>query len=663
MSELRLETLTIPAAPLGPDNPLPQFDRPAYQPVLSGRPESDPDAGYIPDILPYRAQDGYSRNRHPTEIRVAVLENQMLRATFLLDYGGRLQSLLHRPSGRELLFVNPMLQPANLAIRNAWFSGGVEWNMGIIGHTPFTCAPLFAARVEGHDGTPILRLYEWERLRGAAYQIDAYLPDGSELLYVRCRIVNPFDHAIPIYWWSNIAVPERDELRVLVPAQSAYRYALSVEDLGTVPVPVVDGQDITYTTRGRRAADYFFQLPPGARPWIAALDGAGKGLIQVSTDGLRGRKLFLWGTGSGGQRWQEWLNTPGHRYLEIQAGLAPTQLEYAALPPRAGLAWLEAYGLMQADPARVHGSNWNAATAEVETALETMLPRAAFEAEFARGAAWADQPPAEIIQRGSGWGALEALRRRAAGERPFASAGLDFSGALGPEQQPWLDLLQTGQFPASASDTLAAGILVQPEWRALLENALLQQPESGWEAWLHLGTMRLHDGDSDGARQAWETSLKHQRTPWALRNLAVLMRRSGQALEAAIVYRQAFALRPDLLPLLIETGMAMIAAGRAASFLELLDTVPAAIRRHGRVTLLEVQAGMAADELERVGRLFDGGFEIDDYREGDEILTELWAQYHARRLSNAENIPLDAALIERVEREFPLPRAFDFRMK
>ncbi len=51
--------------------------------------------------------------------------------------------------------------------------------MGVIAHTPFTVSPVFAARVEAPDCTPVLRLYEWERIRRAAYQIDAYLPDGS----------------------------------------------------------------------------------------------------------------------------------------------------------------------------------------------------------------------------------------------------------------------------------------------------------------------------------------------------------------------------------------------------------------------------------------------------------------------------------------------------
>jgi hypothetical protein len=652
----------MPVAPLGPESPLPAFDTPRYQPVLSGAPEGDREAGYVPDYLPYTVQDGYTRQRTLTDVNVAVLENEHLRATFLLDYGGRLWSLVHKATGRELLYVNPMLQPANLAMRNAWFSGGVEWNMGVISHTPFTVAPMFAARVETPDGTPVLRLYEWERIRQAAYQIDAYLPDGSPMLYIRVRLVNPHDHPLPMYWWSNIAVPEAEDVRVLVPADEAYRYALSVADLQTVPVPMVDGNDITYTTRFKRAADYFFLIPEEQRPWITALDGRGQGLVQVSTRRLRGRKLFLWGTAQGGRRWQEWLSGPDHKYLEIQAGLAPTQLDYATMPPHAEWSWLEGYGLMQADAATVHGADWDAARAGVQAQLDQLAPPSAFEAEYARSEGWKDQPPSEILHVGSAWGTLEAQRRRAMGETPFAGPGLDFDRALDPAQTPWQTLLQTGRFPDNATGTPQAGLLVQAEWHALLEKAVADDAQAGWEAWLHLGIMRLHDGDRDGARRAWETSLAQRRTPWALRNLAVLLRQDGQPGEAAALMLEAYALQPDLAPLLIETARALIDAGRAQDFLDLLANAPAALQDHGRVHLLELEAGLAAGDLPRVGTLLTDGFEIVDYREGDEILTELWFRYHAEQMARAEGVPVDDTLLERARREHPLPSLFDFRM-
>ncbi len=37
-------------------------------------------------------------------------------------------------------------------------------------------------------------------------------------------------------------------------------------------------------------------------------------------------------------------------------------------------------------------------------------------------------------------------------------------------------------------------------------------------------------------------------------------------------------------------------------------------------------------------------------------------EYHEKRLSASEGVPADAALAERVRREFPVPRNIDYRM-
>ncbi|MFW6162866.1 MAG: DUF5107 domain-containing protein, partial [Planctomycetota bacterium] len=134
MSELRIETWAMPGADLGRESPLPPLRTGKDLHEVKGGPGVPKDMlrnmtyGRVPSFLPYTMQDGYTRRLRPREFRVAVLENECLRATFLIEFGGRLWSLVHKPSGRELLESNPVFQPANLAIRNAWFSGGVEWN-------------------------------------------------------------------------------------------------------------------------------------------------------------------------------------------------------------------------------------------------------------------------------------------------------------------------------------------------------------------------------------------------------------------------------------------------------------------------------------------------------------------------------------------------------
>ncbi|MGP3952569.1 hypothetical protein [Streptomyces sp. 7N604] len=35
---------------------------------------------------------------------------------------------------------NPVFQPASFALNGAWFSGGIEWNIGATGHTTLSVA-------------------------------------------------------------------------------------------------------------------------------------------------------------------------------------------------------------------------------------------------------------------------------------------------------------------------------------------------------------------------------------------------------------------------------------------------------------------------------------------------------------------------------------------
>jgi hypothetical protein len=575
-----------------------------------------------------------------------------------------LWSLVHKPSGRELLEVNPVFQLANLAIRNAWFSGGVEWNIGTIGHSPLTCSPLFGSCLERSDGTPVLRLSEWERFRNTPFQIDAYLPDGSPVLFLRVRIMNPNSHDVPMYWWSNIAVPESSDTRVIAPAESAYCLGCKPGHLARIPVPNSDGIDITYSKNAAYAADYFFDIPDGQYPWITALDGEGRGLVQVSTDRMMGRKLWVWGRGVGGRNWQKSLSPPGGGYIEIQAGLTRTQLEHLRMPAGSEWSWLEAYGLLEADPGIVHGSDWALTRQHINQELENMIPRAALSIEHEQGAGFADTTPIQVIQEGSGWGALENRRREVFGEPPINSSGLSFNAdSLSDEQMPWINLLEEGSFPVSDPGTPPRGYLVGAQWLDLLERTIQKDAVKNWLAYFHLGVMRHYAGDLNGSRKAWQRSLSLEWTPWATRNLAILAWEDGCLDEAADLLVEACDAAPGILSLAFECGCCLIEAGRTHEWLLRVLELPHSIRSIGRIRLLEAQAALAEGELQIVEQFFSNQVIVADLREGENSLTDLWFGYHERRLSIDENIPVDDSLRARVRAEFPLPEEIDFRIR
>jgi uncharacterized protein DUF5107 len=647
MTSLTMSTVRMPVAGFGAENPLPPLKQ--ARDVHEARPvEVDDDEmrrgiayGRLPTVLPYRLQDGYDRVRHERDVEVAVLENDVLRATFLPGLGGRLWSLVHLRSGHELLHRNPILQPANLALRNAWCAGGVEWNIGTTGHTTLTCEPLHTARVTGADGTPVLRMYEFERTRELVYVLDFSLPPGSPVLLVAVRIVNPTPRTVPVYWWSNAAVPELDDLRVVVPADSAYHYAYD-RGLHVVPVPEHDGRDISYPATAPSAADWFFDCRAASRPWICAVDAQGRGLLQVSTGRLVGRKLFVWGRSTGGRRWQEFLSGEGKAYVEIQAGLARTQLEHLPLPAGESWSWVESYGLAEVDPAEAHGP-WAAAREAVLRAADTLAPTELLDRELEVARARADQPVAELLRPGSGWGALEQHRRQAAGEPPLTGPGTAWpEETLGPEQEPWLALLRTGELPEPDPAQPPPSYVVGPGWTPLLEVA----PEH-WASWLHRGVARWHAGSHAEARTAAAASLAHRVTPWALRNLAVAEGEGGDVAAAADHYQQAHALAHGERALAVETLRALLDAGRAGDALTLVDRLDPTVRRHGRVRLLELRAALASGDLDRAGAILDSDLAVDDLREGEDSLAELWDDYHRARGTTPAP---------------PLPSRLDFRM-
>lgn len=671
-TRVRRTTLTLPAAPLGPDNPLPalragqdlhriEIPQDACLPADMAR-----QIGGAPlrSILPARMRDGYGRTRRTTDLDALVIENDRLRATVLPGLGGRVYSLHHKPTDRELLYRNPVLQPAAFALNGAWFSGGIEWNIGATGHTTLSCAPLHAARVPAPDGGEMLRLWEWERLRDLPFQVDLWLPDGSDFLHVGVRIRNPHHHTVPVYWWSNTAVPEDEHTRVLAPAEEAWHFGYE-RTLRRVPVPHSDGADRTYPLRSEFPADYFYEVPDGARRWITALDADGRGLVQTSTDTLRGRKLFLWGAGRAGRRWQQWLTEPGTGgYAEIQAGLARTQLEHVPLDPGGEFSWLEAYGPLETDPAAVHGADWGAAREEAAARLAAALPRADVDAAYAAWLPYADHEPKESLATGSGWGALEVAR--AGADLP----GTPFDAAtLGAEQEPWLTLIGTGDLPAARPAPGPA--LVAPAWRDLLESA-----RPGPATDYHLGLAQWHAGDRAQAVRSWERALGQGGGCLPLYCLAVAESVAGETGRAADRYAQACAeaaraaAGPDpaarewraVLPALAREAVpALLAAGRSDEAAQLLAGLRQTGQDDGRLRLLTAQVLLAQGQPAVAREIFDAGFEVAGLREGDEVLGETWYAI-AERLVAGDG-PVTEQVRAEARSEHPLPERYDYRMR
>lgn len=672
----------MPAASLGRENPLPDLksvDDVHAKIEIDRTTVTEEESRYmgwgrINTILPYTIQDGYNRRRRKRAFKSIVLENEHLRAIFLPQLGGRLWSLFDKDAGRELLHVNPVFQPCNLALRNAWISGGVEWNVGIIGHSPFTVDDMACQQLALDDGTPVLRMYQYERVRRLFYRVEAFLPDGAKELYVRVRIDNATDEDTAVYWWSNMAVNEGEDVRVIVPAQKAFRYGYGGK-LAKIPVPYMTAEadklrgeaarlarenggtlswDISKTTTLPQSMDFFFDVPKDARPFIAAPGGDGYGMCQTSTGELRGRKLFVWGMGTGGRHWQEFLSRKGSAYIELQSGLARTQLEHLPMKGGETISWLESYGAVQADPAVIHGKDYQAAVSAVADALESVRPAHVLEELHARIKRELDGKNGTVLHKGAGFARAE---KRLLGDA-FHTAGLSFNAMnQGVREQPWVTLASGGSLPCPDPEQEPLSYETGTAWEEKLEASILEGGSDHWYGHYQLGVMRAARKDEVAARGSFERSLACERNPWALRCLAVLEDHDGRPENAADLLCEAVEMKP-IRPLAVEALEALSKTAQYERMSALLDRLPEQVKGTGRVKTYEVQAYLRTGQYDKAEALLTSRIVLTDVREGDVLLTDLWFELMARKkFGNA-----DEESLSWVHGNMKPPKDLDFRM-
>jgi len=650
MTTLTLTTITMPAADLGEENMQPDIKNIDYihagykcTDKITEQEKAHFGKGMIKTILPYTILDNYNRDRKMRDFPAVILENDYLKATFLPTLGGRLWSLYDKRLKRELLYVNSVFQPANLGIRNAWFSGGVEFNVGIKGHNPLTCDPLFVETAESETGEPILRLYEYERIRDVVYSVEAYLPSDKGVLYLRDTIENTSTREKYTYWWSNIAVKETSDTRIIVPADEAFLCFYNEGNylLDKTSIPMRDGVDYSYVKNSKCAQDFFYKIPENRNKWIAAVEADGKGIIQFSQSKMIGRKLFVWGQGAGGRHWAEFLSNPGESYVEIQAGLAYTQLEHPIIKAGECMQWIEGYFAADCNPEDVRGS-WQVAQSAIEEQINKYVPIDFIDAKMA------EIFPKKLINRkiiqyGSGWGYIEAQKRKLLGQ-PRLSKIYDFpSDSVTEKEKPWLGLLLNGRFEQPQTDTPPKSYMACSDFIPFAQKAA-----DNWYGALQLGILYYANHMVAQAKEAMEKSLALQPTAWSLRNLAMIAMNEENDISAAVKYiLRAIELNNTDRGLVINCAQVLTAANKYEKWLEIYEKLPEKLKNDGRILFYCAMAHLRMGDAQSAAEIITPDFVMCDVKEGEVSISNLWFEiYH--KLTG--------------EDKYPLPFSLDFRM-
>ncbi|UVC09456.1 DUF5107 domain-containing protein [Rhizobium sp. TH2] len=657
MTRIARVTRTLPMSRLGSPSQLPRFA--FQQPIL--RKDTPPDRGLSVEesahafqwghdsILPYQVVEDYDRSQAPGEMPLIEMSNGCLTLTVAPQLGGRLMSMRDERLGRDLVFCNPVFQPANLGSTNAWFSGGIEWNGLVPGHSPSTCLPVFCGVIETARG-PVLRVYEYDRVIEATWQIDLFLPEGSDRLFVHGRIVNADDQVKHAYWWTTVAAPAAEGMRVLSPADYVIEHVLPGNQLERFPLPDPDRFDGSYPGNWRDATSIFFRAPDSDRLFMAALDRAGVGLGQTATPAMRGRKLFYFGEGAGGRQWMDFLSRPGDGdYIEIQSGITPTQNQRFRLEARSEIHWTEAYGAISVDPSLVH-DEYGAATRAAGDLVARRFDKAeltdidVFLTEVSR------HPIQSALAHGSAWG----RRDEQLCGRPLAD-GLDFSVVT--ENDCWDELATAGAFSEQNLASVPAEFAVSDRWVAKIEQSVRQQGET----WLHcllLGIAALDREKTEDARALFDRSVSLRPTWLGHRQRAIV----ASETEAAIVdYLAAWEIGGAPRELASEIADFLLRNqefDRLSAFLAGLSADCAGLER---IKLVRAKIAARNGDAETLATILQTEFAT--IREGEMLLSELWTALQSGRLAAVLGRgPTESELTEALKAN-PIPKHLDFAMK
>jgi len=316
----------------------------------------------VAHIYPYTLQDEIASEPSETTYRTLELENRYLRLTVLPELGGRVYSVYDKISGRDVFYRNSVIRFAPLAIRGAFFSGGVEFSFPVA-HAPTTATPVNWMLRENEDGSATASVGALEHISGMRWTVSLTLFPDRCAVAQDVRLFNPSPIPGRYHYWTNASLHADDLTEFIYPLRRvrSYEFAGTASwpvarlDLiaGQAGLPGMEGVPMWPAERMHTPVNFRWEKDMLAQVSIFGRDVASNffGAWQHSENAgyahyadkrdVAGMKLWSWGRSEVGVVNQTALTDDGSLYAETQCGAMETQLDFDFLPPGVAKTWRE----------------------------------------------------------------------------------------------------------------------------------------------------------------------------------------------------------------------------------------------------------------------------------------------------------------------------------
>jgi len=284
-------------------------------------PFSDPDpVARMGNIYPYFRFQGYTNVPEERSWKVVTLENPYIRVLIAPEVGGKVLGAIEKSTGREFLYFNRVMKFRDVALRGPWTSGGIEFNFGVLGHTPTTATPVDYLTRTNPDGSVSCIVGALDLPSRTEWRVEIRLPSDRALFETRSFWFNPTDQSSSLYHWMNAAAAADSTLQVIYPGTAYIGHA---GERSEWPVDR-EGRDLTYYRNNAFGSYKSYHVLGTFTDFFGARWGD-FGVIHWSPYADKpGKKLWIWGLSREGEIWVDLLTDPdlgNTQYVELQSGI------------------------------------------------------------------------------------------------------------------------------------------------------------------------------------------------------------------------------------------------------------------------------------------------------------------------------------------------------
>ena len=262
-------------------------------------------------VYPYMSYVETSARPVAKKYRFVVLQNDHVKATICPDLGGKVYSLIHNPSGKEVLYVPDVIRYTRILPRFYFIAGGIEVSFPI-SHSP-TQNETVLYRIDKTKDRVYVTCGERELRFGMQWSVEYSLGINDDFLTQRVVFYNPGKNTYPWMSWSNAALPSAPDTRYNFPNGKVLSHSSKVDTIDW------EKQGPKTESAIKEMTGYFWKTKD-VNAFGAFTPSLGTGLYHIADEKIAsGIKLWSYGTADD-SAWSV-LSTAKHQtYIEIQGG-------------------------------------------------------------------------------------------------------------------------------------------------------------------------------------------------------------------------------------------------------------------------------------------------------------------------------------------------------